>query len=128
VEMPHWADEVWHHAPAARELVGVDLFLESGQPPAALAASLQACLSGSAFTLKMLSNRGTQVWPPAGGHSFLIDHFQARLLLPAPTPGDADGEIAELLGRLAGSHRWMHLEKLQRFDGRDAYAKAQGEG
>jgi len=128
VVMPHWADEVWHQAPAARELVGVDLFLESGEAPEALAASLQQSLSGSAFTLKMLSNRGTQVWPPAGGHSFLIDHFQARLLLPAPTPGDADGEIAELLGRLAGSHRWMHLEKLQRFDGRDAYAKAQGEG
>jgi isocitrate dehydrogenase len=32
-----------------------------------------------------------------------------------------------LAQRLAVKHRWMHLEKLQEFDGKPAFTKAQGE-
>jgi isocitrate dehydrogenase len=62
-----------------------------------------------------------------GGHAFTVGHFAARFMLRAPVQGDGVAEIADLLHRVARQHRWMHLEKLQRFDGRDAFAKAQGE-
>jgi isocitrate dehydrogenase len=35
--------------------------------------------------------------------------------------------VFDLLRRVAGAHRWMHVEKLQEFDGEPAYSRAQGE-
>jgi hypothetical protein len=29
--------------------------------------------------------------------------------------------------RITAEHHWMHVEKLQRFDGLDGYTRAQGE-
>jgi hypothetical protein len=31
------------------------------------------------------------------------------------------------MARITAGHHWMHLEKLQRFDGQDGYTRAQGE-
>jgi len=38
-----------------------------------------------------------------------------------------DAVIMALLDRLSPRHRWMHLEKLQEFDGVPGFTKAQGE-
>jgi isocitrate dehydrogenase len=122
-----WPDVTWHREPASRELAGIDLFIESDRSAEALAASLREASAGSAFTLRTLSNRGVSVWPLAGGETFLVDHFRAGFMLDHPAAGDATAEIADLLARVSRQHRWMHLEKLQRFDGIDAFAKAQGE-
>jgi isocitrate dehydrogenase len=35
--------------------------------------------------------------------------------------------LLNLLGRIAGKYRWVHVEKLQEFDGHPGYTKAQGE-
>jgi isocitrate dehydrogenase len=125
--MPAWPAGTYAVASSQREFVGLDLFVESEREPAMLGASLTAAAEGSAFRLDTLANRGVQVWPPMGGYTFVVDHFRARFLLRRPVQGDGVAEIADLLARVSRQHRWMHLEKLQRFDGTDGYAKAQGE-
>jgi len=128
LDLPAWPEATHHLSPATRELAGVDVFIESGLESAALGDSLAALTDGSAFTLQSLGNRGAQVWPPSGGQTYLVDHFRGRFLLKSPPKDDAMAEIADLLQRIGRQHVWMHVEKLQRFDGKDAFAKAQGEG
>jgi isocitrate dehydrogenase len=128
ITLKRWPPITWYRAAATRELVGVDVFVESERDPRAIGITLQAAAEGSAFALKMISSRGTQVWPEGGGNTFLVDHFRARFLFREPPKGDAVAEITDLLTRIGRQHRWMHLEKLQRFDGADAFSKAQGEG
>lgn len=128
IALKRWPQITWYRAAATRELIGVDVFVESERDPRAIGITLAAAAEGSAFTLKMISSRGTQVWPEQAGHTFLVDHFRARFTFRDAPKGDAVAEITDLLQRIGRQHRWMHLEKLQRFDGADAYTKAQGEG
>jgi isocitrate dehydrogenase len=128
VALKKWPAITWYKAATTRELVGVDVFVESERDPRAIGITLQEAAEGSAFTLKMISSRGAQVWPEMGGNTFLVDHFRARFIFREPPKGDAVAEITDLLTRIGRQHRWMHLEKLQRFDGAEAYTKAQGEG
>jgi isocitrate dehydrogenase len=126
--MKQWPAITWYKAASTRELIGIDVFVESERDPRAIGITLQAAAENSAFLLKMISSRGTQVWPDTGGETFLVDHFRARFIFREPPKGDAVAEITDLLTRIGRQHRWMHLEKLQRFDGAEAYTKAQGEG
>ncbi|MFL1462905.1 NADP-dependent isocitrate dehydrogenase [Roseococcus sp. DSY-14] len=128
IAMKKWPQITWYKAASTRELVGVDVFVESERDPHAIGITLQAAAEGSAFDLKMISSRGAQVWPHMGGNTFLVDHFRARFMFREPPKGDAVAEITDLLSRIGRQHRWMHIEKLQRFDGADAFTKAQGEG
>jgi isocitrate dehydrogenase len=127
LDLPRWPDRTWHREPGERALAGVDVFVESAAAPDALARSLQDATAGSAFELRSIGNRGVQVWPPAGGRSFLVDHFLCRFAA-RDDAADAEAAVPDLLARLARGHRWMHVEKLQRFDGTDGFARAQGEG
>ncbi|WP_431283832.1 NADP-dependent isocitrate dehydrogenase [Humitalea sp. 24SJ18S-53] len=128
LEMPHWPPGTYAIAAASREMVGLDVFIESEREPTNLGASLVMATEGSAFRLNGLTNRGVQVWPPMGGNTFVVDHFCARFLLRKPLVGEGVAEIADLLQRISRQHRWMHLEKLQTFGGIDGFTKAQGEG
>ena len=126
LDMPKWPDRIWHREPKQRELVGVDVFVETDQTPDVLAAGLREAVGGSAFDLVSISNRGVQAWPTGGSDTFLVDHYGCRFMLRAPVADDA--AVVDLLARVGRGHRWMHVEKLQRFDGQDGFAKAQGEG
>ncbi len=109
-----------------RSVLGVDVFLESSQPPAELAAEVNRLLGALPFRLKMISSRGTQVWPATGGITDLVDHCRCRFVYTGD--GDAtDADIIALLSALSAELRWMHLEKLQSFDGAAGFSKAQGE-
>lgn len=124
--LPHWPGGTWHRAPESRSTVGVDVFVETAEDTETIARGLQEAASGTKFTLSTLANRGAQVWPETGGNVFLADHFRARFMLGAAME-NASAAIADLLGRIAGRYLWMHVETLQRFDGADAFTKAQGE-
>jgi isocitrate dehydrogenase len=128
IALKRWPQITWYKAATTSELMGVDIFVESERDPRAISITLQAAAEGSAFTLKMISSRGTQVWPETAGHTFMVDHFRARFLFREPPKGDAVAEITDLLQRIGRQHRWMHLEKLLRYDGADAFTKSQGEG
>lgn len=111
-----------------RTLAGVDVFVEWDGGPEALGASLTEAATGSAFRLKMISNRGTMVFPSSGGQPAVVDHYRCRFVVAdggAQEPDDA--AVLDLVARVAARHRWMHLEKLQTFDGVAGYTRAQGE-
>jgi len=124
--LPEWPKGVWHRAPKERLVMGLDVFIESGAMPSEIAASLQAAAEGTGLGLKMIENRGVQVWPALSGQPFLVDLFRCRFMLDEPRE-TADEAIARLVAAISVRHHWMHLEKLQRFDGKDGYTKAQGE-
>jgi isocitrate dehydrogenase len=124
IALKTWPAITWYKAATTRELVGVDVFVESERDPRAIGITLAAAAEGSAFTLEMISSRGAQVWPDLGGNTFLVDHFRARFMFKEAPKGNGIAEITDLLQRIGRQHNWMHIEKLQRFDGTDAFSRA----
>jgi len=55
----------------------------------------------------------------------LVDHFRCRFVLRDGAAGLGDAEILSLLEVIGAQHRWMHIEKLQEFDGEPAFSKSQ---
>jgi len=83
------------------------------------------------LTLKMISNRGTKVYPGNLERIWLVDHHRCRYI-GTDSKGDYieihDEEIYDLLRELSRlNFKWMHLEKLHLFDGKVGFSKAQGE-
>ena len=112
--------------PGSREKVGVDVFIESTDDPERVGEKLEALTLGTPYSLKMVSNRGTVVWPATGAATGCVDHFRARFLVTDPRRWTQDS-ILELLRAVAGTYRWMHVEKLETLDGEPSFTRAQGE-
>jgi isocitrate dehydrogenase len=110
-----------------RRTVGVDVFIESALPPAQLGESLTQIAQGTPLTFKSLANRGTKVYPSMGAITDSTDQFGARFFLTNTSGNLSDDVLLDLLARVGKQHRWMHIEKLQEFDGTLGYSKAQGE-
>ncbi|MDW8362877.1 MAG: NADP-dependent isocitrate dehydrogenase [Myxococcales bacterium] len=110
-----------------RRVIGVDVFVESAQTPEQLGRSLEAAVEGAPVRLKMISNRGTKVYPPTGAITDCVDHWRCRFVVRDATADLDDAAVFDLLQRVAAGHRWMHVEKLQEIDGAAAYTLAQGE-
>ncbi len=109
-----------------RRVVGVDVFVESGLMPHELGPLLDGLVEHSPLRLKMISNRGTKVYPDGNSNIDVVDHYRCRFVLRQ------DGEltragIRDLLSTIEGDVDWVHIELLQEFDGAAAYTKAQGE-
>lgn len=129
LRLPKFGPETGEVRLKERAVLGFDLFVESDGTPDALAAELDRCFTGLPLKLKMISNRGTQVFPATGGSTDLVDHYRCRILYTQEAKDDLPGPvIADLMRTLeARSVRWMQIEKLGRFDGKDGFTRAQGE-
>jgi isocitrate dehydrogenase len=100
-------------------LVGADVFVEHahGLPPMPEQVG--------PFTLRLMSNRGTKVWPGPTPDILIIDHHRCRYV--------ADGEVTRkdvlhLLSDItARGIVWCQVEMLNKVDGEARYSKAQGE-
>ena len=114
-------------APAQRECVGIDIFVqERNLQPNRLAAALLAAPLG-AFELKMITNRGVKVWPNPNPNTILTDHWRCRFIAK---PGISitrtnSMEMALLLSR-AGIDV-VKTEGLYTFDGVPGYSLGQGQ-
>ena len=133
LELKSWPELTAHMEPDTRELVGIDVFLESGLGSEELGKALEEVAQDTPFRLNGISNRGVQVYPATGGQTFLVDHFACRFMLKTPIPlsqstSSGQPEISYLVQRIGAKFTWMHIEKLQRFDGKDAFERPQGEG
>ncbi|HVU64228.1 MAG TPA: NADP-dependent isocitrate dehydrogenase [Phycisphaerales bacterium] len=113
----------------AKELLGVDVFLdwdEPGRDPATLGAMLET-LAGPDLALRMISNRGTKVYPNGHPETFCTDHWRCRFF------GAAGGAVSHeqvlaLLGRIsARGLDFIKTEHLYTFDGKPGYSLGQGE-
>jgi isocitrate dehydrogenase len=125
VEMPPSQLGVNVVAAKSRRLTGLDIYVESALDPAKLAADLEKLTETSPLKLQMITNRGAMVYPASGRRVSLVDHFRCRFVFrdAAITAGDA--EILSLLGAVSAKYRWMHVEKLQEFDGEPAFSRSQ---
>ena len=100
--------------------------VETLMQPAEFGAKLSA-LTGPDFELRMVSARGTVVWPKM---SPAFDHpgfFRSRFVARDTSRSISDDAIAALLARVAGVAPWVHLEKLRAWNGEEGFSRAQGE-
>jgi isocitrate dehydrogenase len=109
----------------SRRVVGVDVYVESELEPKALAASLEGLSKSSTLRLEMITNRGAMVFPGGDRRVSLVDHFRCRFVPRTSASELADADILTLLATVGGQYRWMHVEKLQEFDGAPAFSKSQ---
>jgi isocitrate dehydrogenase len=109
----------------SRRVTGVDVYVESVLEPKDLAASLDTLTGTTALRLQMITNRGAMVYPSTERRVSLVDHFRCRFVPRDAGTDLGDAVILALLQTLAGQHRWMHVEKLQEFDGEPAFSKSQ---
>ena len=109
----------------SRRLIGLDVYIESDLDPAKLAVGLDLLAKPSPLKLQMITNRGAMVFPSSGRGVSLVDHFRCRFVLRDAAAVLADVEILALVGTIGARHRWMHIEKLQEFDGEPAFSKSQ---
>ena len=113
--------------PSSRAVVGLDVFVESPMTASELGASLMELTHDTRLSLKMISSRGTKVFPPTGAMTETGDHFRCRFIIKE-APGDLpDEDVNQLLARISRRHIWMHIEKLQEFDGELGFTRDQGE-
>jgi isocitrate dehydrogenase len=109
----------------SRRVTGVDVYVESELEPTTLAASLDDLAKPSPLRLEMITNRGAMVYPSSGRRVALVDHFRCRFVARNAASDVADADILALLATIGGTYRWMHIEKLQEFDGKAAFSKSQ---
>lgn len=113
--------------PSRRRTVGSDIFIESPISPDELGKSLESLAEGSPLRLKMISNRGTKVYPATGGMTDCVDHWRCRFVLRDGASKLEDAALLALIGKIATKHSWMHVEKLEELDGEAGFTRAQGE-
>jgi hypothetical protein len=102
------------------KLVGVDIFVVQKDLPA-LKENL------GRFELKMISNRGTKVWPGPTPEIHLTDVHVCRFR-PVGNPSCSHEEVLELVMTLQRKgYEWVHIEKLLEIRGQPAFSVAQGE-
>ncbi len=106
-----------------RRVTGVDVFLESSLMPDELGATLSEVCNGTTVQLQMIGNRGNTVWPGAGRHVTLVDQYRCRFMKKNRSDTLTNSEILSLLTRIGEEHIWVHVEKLQQFNGDDAFSR-----
>jgi isocitrate dehydrogenase len=113
--------------PSERNVVGLDVFVESPLTAEELGTSLTELAQGTRLELKMISSRGTKVYPATGAITDTLDHWRCRFII-REDPGDLwDEDVHQLLARISRRHTWMHIEKLMEFDGELGFTRDQGE-
>ena len=112
-------------APADRQTVGVDLFVQWRGGPDELAAKLKG-IEGGPLELKMITNRGVKVWPGGIPETFCTDHWRCRFMNGG---GSIDlHEIVALGGRaVVAGIDFIKTEHLCTFDGEAGFTLGQGQ-
>jgi len=113
------------HKDVIEDCHGVDIFVEN---PLGIPKMPEQV---GKLKLQMISNRGTKVYPGPKPDIWLVDHHRCRYIAIDENENFiniGDDEIFNLIREIsAAGIKWMHIEKLQLFDGEIGYSKAQGE-
>jgi len=126
IKMPQLSrDQVFRPA-KTKEVVGADIFVESAVVPAELGPALEAIAAQAPLKLKMISNRGTKVYPDGNPNIDCVSQHRCRFVTRSGTPIAFDEALA-LARRINEKHEVCHIERLLRIDGADGFTKAQGE-
>ena len=127
LQLPQLSSDPDYVKVSERAVVGLDVFVESPLSAEDLGASLTELASGTRLELRMISSRGTKVYPATGAITDTLDHWRCRFII-REDPGDLwDEDVHQLLARISRRHSWMHIEKLMEFDGELGFTRDQGE-
>lgn len=127
LQLPHVSPRPDFVTPKSRKVVGVDVFVESPLGAEDLGPQIERLSAQTPFQLKLISNRGTKVYPAMGAITDCVDHWRCRFIA-RPGNGEVnDDHVLDLTRRVGASHRWVHLEKLLEIDGKPGFTKDQGE-
>lgn len=113
--------------PAAKELLGVDLFVHwPGTSADELALRVKEIQNTNA-ELAMITNRGIKVWPEGFNETFCTDHWRCRFKGKAEK-GISQKDIIELLSKATQANvDVVKTENLYAFDGKPAFSLGQGQ-
>jgi len=109
-----------------KEIVGADVFLDANLLPAEIGPRLEAISEGTKLRLKMISNRGTKIYPDGNPDIDVVNHHRCRFVA-------RDGvltfrDVLDLVAAVdAAGLDVCHVERLLRIDGADGFTRAQGE-
>ncbi len=110
-----------------KKLVGIDVFLDWQGNPEVLGKSLET-VAGPEFSLTMITNRGTKVYPGGMPETFCVDHWRCRFQSPRSEETVSDEDILKLLTRLVRSeYPPVKTEGLFTFDGKPGFSLGQGQ-
>jgi isocitrate dehydrogenase len=127
IKMPNISEDPVFVTPKSRRVLGADIFVEWQKNAESLGRSLDKIVEASEFRLKMISNRGTKVYPVGDTSPDCVDHWRCRFVLRDANADASPEKIIELLTQISSVHKWMHVEKLMEVDGESGYTMAQGE-
>ncbi|MCL2356288.1 MAG: NADP-dependent isocitrate dehydrogenase [Defluviitaleaceae bacterium] len=127
IKMPNVSGEPVSVTAKSRRVIGADIFVEWPQDADALGRSLDKIVEDSDFRLKMISNRGTKVYPAGEALIDCVDHWRCRFMLRDAGADASSEQVLALLTKISAVHKWMHVEKLSEIDGEPGYTMAQGE-
>lgn len=113
---------------AAKEMVGVDVFLHwRGGNGEALAQRLRA-LDSHGASLLMITNRGAKVWPNGLPETYCTDHWRCRFMVANGQASLSHAQIRALLGSIdAAGLDVIKTETLCTFDDEPGYSLGHGQ-
>lgn len=126
-KVPPLVESVERVEPKSRRVVGADVFVESVLMPGELGRKVEGLVAESSLKLAGIANRGTAVYPEVEAKVGLVDHYRCRFVSRDAAKDVDDAQLLDLLRRLSAELRWMHVEKLQEFDGEEAFSKSAGQ-
>jgi isocitrate dehydrogenase len=110
-----------------KKLVGMDIFLQwNDRNPDTLGEALKEIMVGN-IKLKMITNRGTKVWPQGHPETFCTDHWRCRYMCAEGGDCSYHGFIQLLLQVSKAGFDVIKTENLYTFDGVAGYTAAQGQ-
>jgi len=114
--------------PAERQVVGLDIFVETARAMDAFGPHLQQIAGKHDLALKLISCRGVKVFPSDHGlMPDMVDVVRCRFVHKDAGNEIKDDTLCAVLQDISVQDRWMHIEKLQSFDNAPGYSKAHGE-
>ncbi|MCL4509024.1 MAG: NADP-dependent isocitrate dehydrogenase [Chloroflexi bacterium] len=112
---------------ARKELVGIDVFIDSQASVEELAKALEAN-AGPDLRLVMITNRGQKVYPGGIPETFCVDHWRCRFQGHSPDRPVPYEQVIDLLSRLAAAGLpFIKTEGLFTFDGKAGFSLGQGQ-
>jgi isocitrate dehydrogenase len=107
------------------EIMGADIFIESGLQPGEIAELAKSKLNDK-FKLVMISNRGTQVWPTGSVYTELVNQFRIRY---EKTDGVdlTQKDVLNIAADVSDVIKVCSVEFLMKFGDKIGYSLAQGQ-
>lgn len=127
MRLPEIAPDIDFVKADQRRCVGADIFVDSPLPSQEVGTELDKICEDTNLKLKMISNRGTKVYPDMGAYTDCIDHWRCRFVVRDGSTQATHQDILGLTQKISDTFEWMHIEKLWEFDGERSYSLAQGE-